>query len=68
MKQPTVYLYQDQYGRCIMAATRKELRDYAGWGRVSIMYQDKLDGTTVNVGYAVGDAWFIRYAPAELPA
>ncbi len=61
-------LYRDQYGNCFHARTLKELREKAGGGRVSKMYIDRKDGTTLHTGYVVGQHWFTAYAPVERPA
>ena len=58
-------LYIDQYGSRIWAASRKELVERAGGGRVNKMYCDKKDGSTVHVGYVVGKRWFTCYIPYE---
>lgn len=60
-----VYLWVDQYGGLVRAATRKELREKCGGGRVSPMYQDRKDGTSVRCGYVVGQRWFTQFAPVE---
>lgn len=63
-------LYLDQYGYKYFARTRKELvKEVSPYGspRVSIMYQDKKDGTTVRVGYVIGHHWLTAYMPVERP-
>lgn len=62
------YLWIDQYGNKFRARTRKELVQKVGGGKVSIMYVDKSDGTTVRAGYVVGQHWCSQYAPVERPA
>lgn len=60
-------LYIDQYGTQFYAATIKELRSKIGMGgsRVSKMYVDKKDGTTVHIGYVVGKHWLTAYQRVE---
>lgn len=66
--KPAALLYIDQYGAPVWARTVRELREKAGGGRVSTMYRDKKDGRAMRVGYVVGQRWFTRFAPVELPA
>lgn len=61
-------IYIDQYGNKWGARTVKELREKIGGGKVERMYQDKLNGDTVHVGYIVGEHWCTAYRPVELPA
>lgn len=61
-------LYIDQWGNRFWAATRRALVDQLGGGRVSIMYQDKRDGSTVLCGYVIGRHWLTAYVPFEVPA
>jgi len=60
-------LYRDQYGNTFFADTVKELRAQIanGKSRVSNMYRDKADGTTVKTGYVIGQHWLAEYAPVE---
>lgn len=60
-------LFLDQYGNRFFARTVAELRKQIGMGgsRVSRMYCDRKDGTTVAVGYVVGQHWCAEYAPVE---
>lgn len=60
-------LYLDQYGNRWHARTVRELQRQIG-GRVSKMFVDKADGSTVHVGYVVGAHWCSMFAPLELPA
>jgi hypothetical protein len=60
-------LYRDQNGAVILARTVRELRQKAGGGRVSTMYVDKESGPHA-VGYVIGNRWFTRFQPVELPA
>ena len=62
-----MYLYIDQYGNKFRAATVKALRAQIGNGgsRVSRMYIDKKDGSTVKTGYVIGQHWLTKYAPVE---
>ena len=59
------HLFLDQFGE---ARTVKELREKVGGGRVSTMYRDKKDGSVVRCGYVIGQRWFSRFAPVEVPA
>lgn len=63
MRNATLYI--DQYGNWFRAKTAKELRSQIGMGgsRISPMYQDKLDGSIVKVGYVIGCHWLSAYAP-----
>ena len=63
-------LYVDQWGNRFVARTVRELRGQIGMGggRVSTMYADKADGTSVRTGYVIGGHWLRRYAPLEIPA
>jgi hypothetical protein len=63
-------LYVDQYGNMFYAKTVKELRSKIGMGgsRVSPMYIDKKDGTTVKIGYVIGGHWLKAFQPCETPA
>ena len=61
-------MYIDQYGFKYYARTRKELVKAVcpyTTPKVSIMYQDKEDGTTVRTGYIVSDHWLTAYTPFE---
>lgn len=60
-------LFVDQYGDKFGATTVRELRAKVG-GRCSKMYVDRRDGTTVHVGYVIGEHWLTMFAPVELPA
>lgn len=67
-KTSEVSLYIDQYGYKYHASNRKELiKAVSPYGspKVSIMYQDKKDGSTVRVGYIVGDYWLTEYKRIE---
>lgn len=61
-------LYVDQWGNRFSASTVRELRAKVGGGRVSRMFQDKKDGSTVQTGYVVGRHWLTAFVPLELPA
>lgn len=62
------HFWLDQYGYGLWAASRKELISKEGSNRrVSKMYRDKADGSVVHVGYIIGDRWFTRLAPVEVP-
>jgi len=61
-------LYIDQYGSKFWSTTVAELREKIGGGRVSKMYRDKKDGSTVHVGYVIGQYWLNAYQPCEIPA
>lgn len=60
-------LYIDQYGNRFGAKSVRELRKTIR-GRCSKMYVDRKDGTTVHVGYVIGQHWLSMFAPVELPA
>ena len=63
-------VYLDQYYK-YCADTRKELIQavcpYTKSPRVSIMYRDKKDGTTVRCGYVVSYHWLTAYQPYQIP-
>lgn len=65
-------LWLDQYGYKYFARTRAELVKavcpYTKSPKVSIMYQNKKDGSIVRVGYIVSDHWLTAYLPVERPA
>lgn len=61
-------LYLDQYGGRYFASTVKELREKVGGGRVSKMYRDLKDGSTVHVGYVIGEYWLEAFEPFRRPA
>jgi hypothetical protein len=68
MKGKTL-LYIDQYGQKYLASTIKELKkEVSPYGNlpVSKMYRDKKNGTTVHVGYIVGQHWCTAYQPVEI--
>lgn len=58
-------LYLDQHGCRYWAKSRKKLQEQVGAGRVSIMYRDKKDGSTVKVGYVIGKHWLEAFEPVE---
>lgn len=71
LKFSEVSIYIDQYGYKYHASNRKELvKAVSPYGKpkVSIMYQDKKDGTTVRVGYIIGDYWCTEYKRVERKA
>jgi hypothetical protein len=61
----TPVLYLDQYGNHWFASTIAELKRKIGGGRVSKMYVDKTDGTTVHTGYVVGSHWCTAFTRLE---
>ena len=69
METSTIKMYLNQYGSKYFARTRKELIakvcPYTKSPKVSIMYCDKKDGTTVRVGYIISDHWLTEYLPSE---
>lgn len=67
MKSPYLRLFVDQYGSHVYAATVKQLRERAGGGRVSLMFND-LGGKTYREGYVIGRRWFTEYRAAAVPA
>lgn len=66
--KPTLYI--DQWGSKFWANTVRDLRKQVGMGgsKVSKMYQDKKDGTTVHVGYVVGQHWLTAFKRVEIKA
>jgi len=66
-KQRVVTLYIDQWGSKFYAATIKELREQIP-GRCSKMYIDRKDGSTLHIGYVVGQHWLTMYRRVEIPA
>jgi hypothetical protein len=60
-------LYIDQFNNRFFARTRKDLSEQIP-GKVSIMYIDKKNGTTVRIGYVIGQHWLECYVPFEQPA
>ena len=58
-------LFIDQYGNKFFASTVKELRSKIGMGGSSVlkMYVDRKDGSTVHVGYVIGQHWLSMYTP-----
>ena len=63
-----ITLYLDQWGNRFTSRTVRELREQIGGGRISKMFRDKRDGSTVHVGYVVGAHWLTAFKPIELPA
>lgn len=59
-------LFIDQYGNRYAVRSRKELKQKLP-GKVSIMYRDKADNTTVRCGYVIGQYWLTEFAPVETP-
>ena len=64
---PKRYLFVSQWGDRFYAASRKELKEQVP-GKVSIMYRDKKDGSSVRCGYVIGNLWLTQYEPVERPA
>lgn len=63
-------VFIDQYGHKYYAKNRKELVQAVspyGSPKVSIMYQDKADGTSVRIGYIIGEHWCVEYKKIERP-
>lgn len=60
-------LFVSQYGDRFYAKTLQELRQQVS-GRTTPMYRDKKDGTTVRVGYVIGNLWLTAFTPVEIPA
>jgi hypothetical protein len=71
MNKKETKLWLDQYGYKYYASTRAELIKkvcpYTKYPKVSKMYQDKKDGTTVHVGYIVSYHWLTAYKRVEIP-
>jgi hypothetical protein len=60
------YLAIDQYGNKIVFQTdtrhpRKALLEHVGGKHAQKMYVDKLDGSSVHVGYIVAGCWWKIY-------
>ena len=58
------YMSIDQYGQTYHDLGKhplKELMDRLGCRKNSKMYCDKIDGTTVHVGYVIGQHWCRLY-------
>lgn len=64
MKQKTIRVFIDQYRHAEYAYTVKHLQQQVG-GRVSKIYVDKKDGSTVHIGYVVGHRWFTEHQRVE---
>jgi len=63
----TPVLFIDQYGRSRgYHRTLKSLLDACCRTRAAKMYADKLDGTTVQVGYVIGPDWLTAYHRVEV--
>ena len=60
-------LFLDQYGNRYFVNTVKELCQKVYYSKAKKMYCDKKDGTTVHVGYVIGQYWMTEYAPVERP-
>lgn len=60
-------LFVDQFGNHFTAKSIRELRTKVP-GRCAKMYIDRKDGTTVHIGYVIGQHWLTMFAPVELPA
>jgi hypothetical protein len=58
-------MYYDQHGCIYWAKSRKELKEKVGSGHVSIMYRDKKDGSTVQIGYVIGKHWLQAFEKTE---
>ncbi len=62
------FLWVNQYGDVQWARTMKELKGKVGPGQVSKMYTDKNDGRVVHTGYVIGNNWWQKFQPVEIPA
>jgi hypothetical protein len=60
-------LFVDQFGDHFYANSIRELRTQVP-GRCTKMYVDRKDGTTVHIGYVIGQHWLTMFEPVELPA
>lgn len=67
MKTKPLRVFIDQYGQVFWAENVKDLQQKLG-GRVSKMYVDKKDGSTVHIGYVVGKLWLTEYQRVERKA
>lgn len=65
------YMAVDQYGQTHhgLESPRKDLLERTGYSTAEKMYVDKKDGSTVHIGYIVGDSWYTIYEviPWEQP-
>lgn len=57
------YLGVNQYGQkyTMYKHPRKELLEILGATKAEKMYVDKKDGSSVHVGYVIGDEWITVY-------
>lgn len=62
-------MFRDQYGNTFRASSVANLRSQieGGGSRVGRMFQDKPDGSTMQVGYVIGRHWLTEWAPVEKP-
>lgn len=67
MKTKPLRVFIDQYSQVFRAKNVKDLQHKLG-GRVSKMYVDKKDGSTVHIGYVVGKLWLTEYQVVERKA
>jgi hypothetical protein len=68
LKYSDVSMYIDQYKNTYYASSREELiKAVSPYGnpKVSIMYQDKKDGSSVRVGYIIGGHWLTEFKRVE---
>lgn len=63
----TYKLFIDQYWEIYNAMTIKELKEkyYLTW-RISKLYRDKRDWSTVHCWYCIGSLWMDMYIPLEI--
>lgn len=63
-------LYLDQHGNRFWANTVRQLRKQIGMGGSAVrkMYRDKKDGTSVHIGYVIGQHWLTAFQQVEIKA
>lgn len=61
-------LWLDQYGNRFPSKSIRQLRKQIanGSSRVSKMYQDRADGSSVRTGVVIGNHWLTPYIPMEI--
>jgi len=60
-------MFIDQYGSRWYSCTLKDLQSQVR-GRVGKMYVDKKDGSTMHIGYVIGQRWLTAWRPVEIKA
>ena len=65
--KPVMFI-DDLTGAPVWASSLKELRQRVPGANKGFMYVDKPDGSTVRIGYVIGDRWLTAFKPIELSA